>query len=75
MSETKTTGWRPTCQCNADVIPATVLDPFAGTFATGLAAQKLGRRAVGVDISESYLKQAVKRLSGVTLPLLQATGN
>lgn len=67
--ESKTIGWRATCNCNADVIPATVLDPFAGTFTTGYAAQKLGRRAVGTDISESYLKQAVERLSGVTLPM------
>ncbi len=67
--ETKSIGWRATCNCNADVIPATVLDPFAGTFTTGYAAQKLGRRAVGTDISESYLKQAVERLSGVTLPM------
>ena len=68
-----TTGWRPTCGCNTDIIPATVLDPFAGTFTTGLAAQKLGRRAVGVDISEAYLKQAIKRLSGVTLPFALST--
>jgi hypothetical protein len=68
-AETKTTGWRATCNCNADVIPATVLDPFAGTFTTGMAAQKLGRRAVGVDISEAYLDQAVRRLSAVTLPM------
>jgi hypothetical protein len=64
----ETTGWRATCRCNVDVIPATVLDPFAGTFTTGVAAQKLGRRAVGTDISEAYLAQAVKRLSGVALP-------
>ena len=54
-AHSKTTGWRATCGCNADVIPATVLDPFAGTFTTWLAAQKLGRRAVGLDISEEYL--------------------
>jgi DNA modification methylase len=37
--------------------------------ADALAAQKLGRRAVGVDLSETYLQQAVKRLEGVTLPM------
>ena len=68
-AHSKTTGWRPTCQCNADVIPATVLDPFSGTATTCRAAQKLGRRAVGVDISEAYLEQAVRRLSAVTLPM------
>ncbi len=82
----KTIGWRATCDCQDEVmegeshvltmrayspVPATVLDPFAGTATTCLAAQKLGRRAVGVDISEPYLKQAVKRLTGVTLPLME----
>jgi len=66
---TQTLGWRPTCNHNAPSIPATVLDPFSGTATTCRAAQKLGRRAVGVDISESYLEQAVRRLSAVTLPM------
>ena len=66
---TQTLGWRATCNHDAPAIPALVLDPFAGTFTTGMAAQKLGRRAVGVDISEAYLDQAVRRLSAVTLPM------
>ena len=68
-AETQTLGWRPTCNHDAPAIPATVLDPFSGTATTCRAAQKLGRRAVGVDISESYLEQAVRRLSAVTLPM------
>jgi DNA modification methylase len=44
---TQTLDWRATCNCNAKVIPATVLDPFAGTFTTGYAAQKLGRTCRG----------------------------
>jgi len=67
--ESTTLGWRPTCNHDASAIPATVLDPFSGTATTCRAAQKLGRRAVGVDISESYLEQAVRRLSAVTLPM------
>lgn len=62
--------WKPTCDCNADKIPATVLDPFAGTGTTLLAAQRLGRSGVGVDLSGDYLNQAVKRLSKETLPML-----
>ena len=69
-SSNTTLGWKPTCDCNADKIPATVLDPFAGTGTTLLAAQRLGRSGGGVDLSEDYLNQAVKRLSKETLPRL-----
>ena len=46
-----TTGWQPTCACDVAVVPATVLDPFVGSGTTAVAAQKLGRRSVGVDAS------------------------
>ena len=67
--ETETVDWRPTCECGVSTSkPATVLDPFVGTGTICLAAQRLGRSSVGVDLSESYLAQAVKRLSEVSLP-------
>ena len=66
----ETIDWRPTCRCpKADPVPALVLDPFAGTATTCEAAQKLGRRAVGVDLSKAYLDQAVTRLLKCRLPL------
>lgn len=68
-AETRTLSWRPTCGCNADKVPATVLDPFAGTGTTLLAAMRLGRRSYGTDLSEDYLKQAVGRLSKQSLPM------
>ena len=34
----------------------TVLDPFSGSGTTGLAATKHGRRYVGIDLNEDYLK-------------------
>jgi DNA modification methylase len=40
-----------------------VLDPFCGTGTTLLAAQDLGIRSIGIDISSSYLEHAKKRLS------------
>ena len=42
-------------------IPCTVLDPFAGAGTTLLVARKLGRNAIGIDISEEYKKMALKR--------------
>jgi site-specific DNA-methyltransferase (adenine-specific) len=38
-----------------------VLDPFAGTGTTMLVACKLGRKSLGIDVSETYLQQAEER--------------
>jgi len=38
-----------------------VLDPFAGTGTTNLVAFQLGRRSVGLDISDEYLRTAEER--------------
>lgn len=41
----------------------TVLDPFVGSGTTAMVARRLGRRAIGVDRSEEYLREhAVKRV-------------
>jgi len=40
----------------------TVIDPFAGSGSTGLAAASLGCRGVLIDQSESYCRLALKRL-------------
>lgn len=39
-----------------------VLDPFLGTGTSLVAANSLGRRGVGVDISSKYLEEAASRL-------------
>ena len=46
-----------------------VLDPFAGSGTTLAVAQRLGRRAIGTDLSAEYLELASKRLGRVSLPL------
>ena len=58
----KTTGWRPSCACEASVIPATVLDPFAGVGTVGLVADRLGRDAILIEISPKYAKMAGDRI-------------
>lgn len=37
-----------------------VLDPFSGSGTTGMVAKELGRKYVGVDISEDYLKLSLE---------------
>jgi len=39
-----------------------VLDPFAGTFTTGFVAKKHGRRFIGIEIEEPYVKIGLRRL-------------
>jgi len=43
-----------------------VLDPFAGSGSTGVAARRLGRRYVGIESEEQFVEIAVKRLANVT---------
>jgi DNA modification methylase len=48
----------------------TVLDPFSGSGTTGLAAQRTGRRYIGIDINGEYLELSLnhpQRLAAATL--------
>ena len=60
-AESKTLGWQPTCECNADKVPSKVLDPFAGAGTTLWKAKTLNRRAVGFDTSGEYCELIVER--------------
>ena len=41
-----------------------ILDPFAGSGTTGVAAIHLGRRFIGWELSEEYHAIATRRLRG-----------
>lgn len=62
QSEKETTGWEASCDCDAEIEKATVLDPFSGAATTGIAALKHGRKYVGVDVNEEYIELSKKRI-------------
>ncbi|RZM02423.1 MAG: site-specific DNA-methyltransferase, partial [Pedobacter sp.] len=37
------------------------IDPFCGTGTTNIVANRLGRRSIGIDISQDYLDYARQR--------------
>ena len=41
----------------------TILDPFMGSGTTGVAAVKLGRKFIGIEIDEGYFNIACRRIS------------
>lgn len=58
----KTVGWRSTCTCGAETIPATVLDPFGGACTTIIAALSLDRRGIAIELNPEYAEMAEKRI-------------
>jgi hypothetical protein len=65
---TFTIGWSPSCQCEAATVPCTVLDPFSGAGTALLVADRLGRDAIGIDLSGDYQTMATNRITN-DLPL------
>ena len=57
-----TLGWNPSCECESQRVPCTILDPFAGAGTAGMVAARLGRSSVLVEISPEYADMAAERL-------------
>ncbi|HEY2616875.1 MAG TPA: DNA methyltransferase [Acetobacteraceae bacterium] len=57
-----TTGWSPGCAHDAAIVPATILDPFAGAGTTLLVADRLQRDAIGIELNPAYGAMADARV-------------
>ena len=51
----------------------TVLDPFAGSFTTGLVARELGRNSINMELSDEYIEKGKKKLGFYTRSLMGDT--
>lgn len=58
-----TTGWTPSCRCNAGTAPCVVLDPFAGAGTTLLVADQLQRHAIGIELNPAYAAMIRNRIA------------
>ncbi len=55
--------WDPTCECGADVVPCTVLDPFAGSGTTGEVCELMRLQFIGIDLG--YHDLSARRIGAV----------
>ena len=64
-------GWEPTCKhypdwpetLLVDPVPCTVLDPFSGSGTVLQVARWLGRKGLGIELSEEYCEQSIVRIN------------
>lgn len=64
ISESRTTGWEPSCACDAgSPKPCLVLDPFMGSGTTAVVALRRGCDAIGIDLDERNIDMARKRIT------------
>ena len=68
---TRTVGWQPTCECEAETIPCTVLDPFNGAGTTGLVALRLARNVSVISSPPALITAcAPAPVASCTTPLI-----
>lgn len=63
IDEVKTVGWKRSCDCNTNKTkPCVLLDPFGGAGTTALAAARLRRRCISIELNPEYIKMAKRRI-------------
>jgi DNA modification methylase len=55
---------QPQCSHSGAPEPGVVLDPFMGSGTTAVAAEKLDRHWVGIELNATYAKEATQRVEG-----------
>lgn len=61
----ETTGWQPSCNCNAAIVPCVVLDPFIGSGTVAQVAVEEGRDWIGFDIDARSVGFTARRLAKI----------
>jgi site-specific DNA-methyltransferase (adenine-specific) len=54
---------KPSCECGSDWEPGVVLDPFIGSGTTAIAAEREGRRWLGIEINPEFAQLATQRVA------------
>ncbi len=57
----RTGQWQPACECAAEAVPGTVLDPFSGSGTTVYMAHGCGRRGIGLELNPKDCRMAQER--------------
>jgi DNA modification methylase len=52
----------------------TILDPFSGEGTTGLVAEKLGRKYIGIELNPAYVEMSERRIEAARLPMAKQWG-
>lgn len=65
FTHVETLGFEPSCDCsgNDGSVGSIVLDPFIGSGTTGVVAKEQGRRWIGIEQNEDYIKMAEDRIA------------